>query len=283
MSSKGKKRSPRESRKEKILRQPAPKGRRQPPHAPAAVARRHRNSHGENLSKTSGKQKPRKRRIQTGSREAQHTTSRNVFAETIGRAKEGDIEAVKNLVLFADVVITALSDLAETRPDLLKPLAQERLSWPAWISRKKFYRDTNEMLMDRIDLNQCGLFSNRKWQPRSITSQTAYWLYVVYLGACPRPRHALTRKAKRKWFDALWKAARKDGWRPEHRRGLFALGKCRIGKKATNRGMSDQTPGMRVNDVQDKIKDQIWSAFDSLFASVEDPVVISSTGRDACS
>jgi hypothetical protein len=47
------------------------------------------------------------------------------------------------------------------------------------------------------------------------------------------------------------------------------LGKFAVGKKSTSRGMSEQTPGMRRDDVRAEIKRRVREAFDVIVPDTE--------------
>jgi len=182
-------------------------------------------------------------------------------------AEDGDEAAIVMLSYIIDVGIGSLNyTIAEKYPELVRKLARPMFLWPAWIGRKAMLRQVNEELMDHLQLGQGGaIFSERKWQLSAPSTQIAFGLLarrVFKEDWTEKPR--LTRIEKRQLFEALWAEMLAEGIVPEETPRMAALGKSAIGKNSTSRGMSEQTLGMRANDVRAEIKRQVWKAFDRL-------------------
>jgi hypothetical protein len=159
--------------------------------------------------------------------------------------------------------VSELHDMAQKRPELLRPIARQIFVWPGFISRKKRAFDTeNDALMDKIELGAGVPFSMKKWQISAVSTQFAIRLYSLcrtYEKQWQLP--PLTKKTKRLWFERVWRYAVNDlGVVPENNPHLAKLGqsatRTRSGWDAKYRG--------RPCDVRAEIKRQLWNAFNVL-------------------
>jgi hypothetical protein len=193
--------------------------------------------------------------------------ARKSASDLIHLARDGNKMPVIVLWEIACHLVNALNSIAEKQPELVLPISREIFLWPAFISRKRAFRKENAKLMDRLQLGEGGVFSQRQWRLSAPSTQAAVSLYVtalLYKKAWDLP--PLTKNNKRTWFEASWNYMLKEGSVPEETPFLAQLGKSAVGKKSTTRGMAEQTGGMRRNDMRAEIKRQIWNAFDRLIA-----------------
>ena len=155
-------------------------------------------------------------------------------------------------------------------PELILPFSRRIFLWPALISRKRAFGIENAKLMDKLQLGEGDVFSQRQWRLSAPSTQAAAGLFVTAnfhkkeWGLPP-----LTKKNKRTWFEKSWNHMLRHGIVPEEKPFLAQLGKSAIGKRSISRGMPEQTEGMKRDDMRAEIKRQIWNAFDKLIAGAE--------------
>jgi hypothetical protein len=190
--------------------------------------------------------------------------------DLIRLARDGTKLPVHVLYDIALDLVSALNSIAEKQPELILPISRRIFFWPAFISRKRAFRIENVKLMDRLQLGEGDVYSQREWRLSARSTKAAAALFVtaqVRKKAWNLP--PLTKKNKRTWFEASWKHMLREGTVPEETPFLAELGKSAAGKKSTTRGMSEQTKGMRRDDMRAEIKRQVWNAFDTLIAGAE--------------
>ncbi|MGI8957333.1 MAG: hypothetical protein ACR2II_10530 [Chthoniobacterales bacterium] len=208
---------------------------------------------------------------------AQLEKSIRVYEQALGAVNEliplaaaGDHFSVNTLVWIAELCVCSLNEVAQNRPKLLQPIARETILWPAMISRKRALRQSNNELMDRIQLSAGRTFSGREWHPNAASTRGAFFCLLV-AQALERAERlpALTKNTKKQWFESAWNQALKSGFRPEEDERLACLGAPVLGKssvkRAVRRGMYCQTEGMKRDDMRSEIKRQVWKSFDKLF------------------
>ena len=208
-----------------------------------------------------------------------HAVATEDIAEVARLAGEGDMFSIYTLYWIASESVSALNQLASEKPELFRSLARNTFSWPGTISRKRALKRANEELMDRLQLGQGVTFSTRDWRVSAASTRVAFALWIGYLLKHGPPEQRLTRKAKRELFEKIWAEEIAEGWRPEDNEKTAKLGKFAVGKKSTSRGMSEQTPGMRRDDVRAEIKRRVWEAFDVLVPDTEQQVKSLTTGN----
>jgi len=158
--------------------------------------------------------------------------------------------------------VTELHDMAQKRPELLRPIARQTFFWPGFISHKRAFDTENAELMDKIELGVGVPLSTKKWRMSAVSTQFAIRLYSLcrtYEKQLQLP--PLTKKNKRLCFERVWSYAVNDlGVVPENNPHLAKLGKSatrtRSGWDAKYRG--------RACDVRVEIKRQVWNAFNVL-------------------
>jgi hypothetical protein len=188
-------------------------------------------------------------------------------SDLIRLARTGNQLIVGELHSIAVTVIGALHDIAAKRPKLVRPIARRQFSWPALIGRKRFIKETNERLMERLDLGEGDTLSNRGWHFSAPSTHAAMDLFLtaqLYEEDWNLP--PLAENNKRIWFEISWDQMLKEGIEPEKIPWLAPLGKSAIGKRSVSRGMPAQTDGMKRDDMRAEIKRQIWNAFEKLVA-----------------
>jgi hypothetical protein len=196
--------------------------------------------------------------------------ARKSASDLIRLAQDGNKLLVRVLWDTACDLVSALNSIAEKQPELLLPISRSIFLWPAFISRKRAFRIENAKLMDRLQLGQGDVYSQREWRLSAPSTKAAVGLFVtaqVRKKAWSLP--PLTKKNKRTWFEASWNHMLREGIVPEETPFLAQLGKSAIGKRSISRGMSEQTEGMRRDDIRAEIKRQIWNAFNTLIAGAE--------------
>jgi hypothetical protein len=155
-------------------------------------------------------------------------------------------------------LVTALHDMAQKRPELLRPIARQIFFWPGFISRKRAFNMANIKLMDKIELNVGGPYSSKQWQVEAPSTQFSLWLYLTFqkhakqLGLPP----LTTRENKRIWFEQIWNYAVNE---PEKNPHLAQLGEAAVTRNIN----------ASVEDKRAQIKKQVWNAFDGLIACAE--------------
>src|SRR5215469_14404580 len=158
--------------------------------------------------------------------------------------------------------VTELYDLAQKRPELLRPIARQTFFWPGVISRKKAFETRNKELMHRIELGVGGPFSTKKWQIEAPSTQFAIWFYLEfqkYAKQLDLPP-LTTEENKRIWFDKAWNYAVKDlHIEPEKNPHL-----AKLGQAAVTRNYKASAEDQRA-----EIKRQVWNAFNGVIAVAE--------------
>jgi len=171
---------------------------------------------------------------------------------------QGESRAAIELWHTACELVMALHDMAQKRPELLRPIARQQIVWPGFISRKKRAFDTeNAKLMDKIELGVGGPFSTKKWQISATSTQFAIRLYLEgqkhakQLGLPP----LTTKKKKQIWFERIWKYAVDDLHIEPEKNPVLA----KLGRAAVTRNINAS-----AEDIRAEIKKQVWKAFDGL-------------------
>jgi hypothetical protein len=178
-------------------------------------------------------------------------------------AESGDKMSIDLLCMLAVKAIMTLNELGERRPHLMRRIARNDIAWPGLIGRKREIQIQNRKTIEILRLGKCGsVLSDRKWQLSAPSTQIAISQRIFKEDWSEKP--PLTPKKKRQFFEALWTEMLAKGIVPEETGRMASLGASAIGKKSTSRGMSEQTPGMRSNDVRAENKRQVWKAFDHL-------------------
>ena len=159
-------------------------------------------------------------------------------------------------------LMTALYDMAQKRPELLRPIARQMFVWPGFISRKRAFNMANIKLMDNIELAVGGPYSSKRWQIEAPSTQFAIRLYLEgqkhakQLGLPP----LTTEKNKCIWFERIWNYAVNDlHIDPEKNPQLAKLGEAAV-KRNINAS---------VEDKRAQIKKQVWNAFNGLIVATE--------------
>jgi hypothetical protein len=191
-----------------------------------------------------------------------------IMSDITRLAQAGDARMVAKLHQIAVKAIVGLNWLVLKKPEVVRPIARKELCWPALIGRKRSIKQTNDRIIKIIELGADeALFSNRGWQMSAPSTQAAFDLFltaVSYQENWKLP--PLTSKTKRTWFEVAWQQMLNDGIEPEKIPWLAPVGKSAIGKRSISRGMSEQTDGMKRDDVRAEIKRQVRNAFDKLVA-----------------
>jgi hypothetical protein len=156
-------------------------------------------------------------------------------------------------------LVTALHDLAQKRPELLRPIARQTFFWPGFISRKRAFDRENAKLMDKIELGVGGPYSTKQWRISAASTQLAIKLHLLchtYEKQWQLP--PLTKKAKPIWFEKAWNYMVNDyGVVPEQDPHL-----TRLGRAAITRNINASAEDKRA-----EIRKQVWKTFDGLIAS----------------
>jgi hypothetical protein len=154
-------------------------------------------------------------------------------------------------------LVTALQDMAQKRPELLRPIARQTFVWPGLISRKRAFETENDKLMDKIELGVGGPYSSKKWHLEATSTQFAIVLHsklqphAKQLGLPP----LTTEENKRIWFEKVWSYAVNDlGIEPEKNPHL-----AKLGRAAVTRNINASAEDQRA-----EIKKQVWNAFNRL-------------------
>jgi len=179
----------------------------------------------------------------------------------------GDPAAIKLLLETAEACIAYLGKIASDRAELLRPLASKRILWPAFIGKKEVCKKMNDELMQALKLGTESMMAGR-WHADSPTTQQAQtmhrWLLEnsVNLGL---PK--ISRTTQKQWFETGWEALLEvTNRRPDLHPYFRPIGKNRLGgekavRRANNRGMPEQTEGMKRDDVITEIKSQLRRAY----------------------
>ena len=179
---------------------------------------------------------------------------------------DGDSRAVDLLLRLAIGCTEALDALARERPELLRPHARKRITWPALISRKGEQAKINKWLMDEVTLGTESPHSGR-WHPTSPATQQAQGLHNwLHANAVILKLSEISPETIHQWFETGWSRLMvATNNRPDQQPYLCEIGKSAVGKNSTKRGMSAQTEGMKRDDVIAKIKEELWDSFRSLY------------------
>jgi hypothetical protein len=173
-----------------------------------------------------------------------------------------ELHAASELWNTACQLVFSLQDMAQKRPELLRPIARQMFFWPGFISRKRAFDMENAKLMDKIELGVGGPYSSKHWQISAISTQFAIRLYLLgqkhakQLGLRP----LTTEKNKQIWFEQFWNYAVNDlRIEPEKNPHLAKLGEAAV-KRNINASAEDKRA---------EIKKQVWNAFNGLIACPE--------------
>jgi len=174
----------------------------------------------------------------------------------------GDPAAVKLLMEIAEGYTLALNRIAIERPELLRPLARERIMWPALISSKKSQNEEIMPMMKHLELGTQSVMGGR-WHSKSPATVQAACMHRWLLdNAKILNLPPFSNGVRRQWFDTAWAALLEvTNNRPDLNPHLAPIGKNAIGKKSTSRGMAEQTQGMKQHDVVASIKGQLWRSY----------------------
>jgi len=82
--------------------------------------------------------------------------------ELICLAEDGEELAVVGLMQIAGQTVGALNSIAEARPELVVPHSRKTPFWPAFISRKRAIKLSNDKLMDTTRFNWAKAMSTAK-------------------------------------------------------------------------------------------------------------------------
>jgi hypothetical protein len=162
--------------------------------------------------------------------------------------------------------VRELHDMAQKRPELLRPIARQQIVWPGFISRKRAFDTENAELMDKIELG--AAFSTKQWRISAPSTQFALRLHSL----CRRYEKELhlpplTKKNKRSWFNQAWKRMVNDfGAVPENNPHLAKLGKSATRERSGLDQKSVLAAKYRGHacDVRAEIKRHVWNAFNGL-------------------
>jgi hypothetical protein len=173
-----------------------------------------------------------------------------------------ELHAASELWNTACQLVFSLEDMAQKRPELLRPIARQIFFWPGMISHKRAFNMANIKLMDKIELGVGGPYSSKHWQIEAVSTQFAIWLhllcrtYAKQLGLPP----LTTEKNKRMWFEQIWNYAVNDlHIKPEENPHLAKLGEAAV-KRNINASAEDKRA---------QIKKQVWNTFNGLIACPE--------------
>jgi hypothetical protein len=196
-----------------------------------------------------------------------------IMSDVTRLAQAGDTRMVAQLHWIAVKAIVALNWLVMKKPEVLRPIARKEFCWPALIGRKRSIKQTNDRIIKILQLGEEEeMFSRRGWQMSAPSTQAAFDLFLTALSYQDDWKlPPLTNKTKRTWFEVAWQQMLNDGIKPEKIPWLAPVGKSAIGKRSISRGMSDQTDGMKRDDVRSEIKRQVRNAFDKLVADAAKP------------
>ncbi|PYI98459.1 MAG: hypothetical protein DME98_04295 [Verrucomicrobia bacterium] len=106
--------------------------------------------------------------------------------------------------------VERLNKIAESRPELLIPIAREQIQWPGFISRKSAFQKKNAKLTNDIQLGNDFALKG-EWQPDSPSTHGAY--LVHWWGTNMQEQWGLpklTRRNSKKWFDQVWRRMRSE-------------------------------------------------------------------------
>ena len=173
-------------------------------------------------------------------------------------ARDGNKLPVVVLFDIACDLVSALNSITKKQPELVIPISRAIFLWPAFIGRKRALRIENTKLIDTLQLGEGDVYSQREWRLSAPSTQAAAGLFVTaQLNKKAWDLPPLTKGNKRTWFEASWNYMLREGIVPEETTFLAQLGKSAAGKKSTTRGMSEQTEGMKRDDMRAEIKRQV--------------------------
>ncbi len=200
--------------------------------------------------------------------ELSEKTQKGVTA-LIRLASEGDGLVIETLVSIASETVFALNALAKQRPEEVREIAKSNFMWPVMISRKREHKRWADEILDLLQVGEGSIISTRPWQPSSLSTKAAWAHFMAgkkmeKMGVLP----SLTPENKKEWFDYVWNSLIALGIEPEKMEVVCDLGKSAIKKPngKSQRGMPEQTEGMKACDMRAEIKRQLWRAFDGLIA-----------------
>jgi hypothetical protein len=120
-------------------------------------------------------------------------------------AHTGNPMMVGVLHCIAVEMISALYAIAMEKTEVVRSIARRQFAWPALIGRKRSFKQTNERLMQILQLGEGDVFSRRGWQPSAPSNLAALDLFQTarfYEEDWNLP--SLTEKTKRTWFQVAW-------------------------------------------------------------------------------
>jgi len=173
-----------------------------------------------------------------------------------------ELHAASELWNTACQLVFSLEDMAQKRPELLRPIARQIFFWPGFISRKRAFDMDNAKLMDKIELGVGGPYSSKHWQIEAVSTQFAmrlHWQFQKYAKQLGLPP-LTTEKNKRIRFEQIWNYAVNDlHIEPEKNPHL-----AKLGRAAVTRNINASAEDKRA-----EIKKQVWNAFNGLIACPE--------------
>ena len=197
-------------------------------------------------------------------REHTHAQAKEGIAGVIQLAEGGDELSFVLLLIIAVLTIDALDLIAKQRPHLVRRYSRNRFVWPALISRKRSLKKANEEWMKHLQLGEGSLYSRRRWQLSATSTKAAFRFLIKHLSEHRWPNRFLTKAAKKKLFERLWKQQLASGLVPENVEKLAVLGKRKATKKP--KYCKELHKATRDANVRAEIKNRIWDAFDNVVA-----------------
>ena len=89
-----------------------------------------------------------------------------------------DLRTATELWKKACQLVRDLHDMAQKRPELLRPIARQSIVWPGFVSRKRAFHKANTKLMEEIELG--ALYSSKQWRLEATSTQLAVKLHLVF-------------------------------------------------------------------------------------------------------
>jgi hypothetical protein len=129
-------------------------------------------------------------------------------AESSEESSEVQRWAIERLVQETWNHVEHLNNVVKSHPELVIPIARNRIVWPAFISRKRAFRKENEKLMEKIQLGKDFVLTG-EWQPDSPSARGAF--LVHHWGTARQKQWGLpklTRRNSRTWFDQAYRCMR---------------------------------------------------------------------------
>jgi len=173
-----------------------------------------------------------------------------------------ELRAAIELWNAACQLVLLLVNMAQKRPELLRPIARQTFFWPGFITRKRAFNRVNTKLMDKIELSVGGPYSSKQWRIEAPSTQLAIRLYLEgqkhekQLGLPP----LTTKKNKQIWFERIWKYAVDDLHIEPEKNPVLA----KLGRAAVTRNIN-----ATAEDKRAEIKKQVWKAFNGLIVVAE--------------